>query len=166
MSYALSLGLQCGITWSKSVLSSDFVVSYWSLGHFVGCFSVTALSEGSWSVLWCCLRNAFQSSSALHFDPSRPSFPTKLAQLFLGSALCLFDLVGWRGLGAGSCSPFLVTGLALLLTFPALSMYHGYGFVQYDRLEDVQAALDGEKGRLYKGYRLGKENWSLLFYWP
>ncbi|XP_010121021.1 PREDICTED: nuclear receptor coactivator 5 [Chlamydotis macqueenii] len=36
----------------------------------------------------------------------------------------------------------------------ALSMYHGYGFVQYDRLEDVQAALDGEKGRLYKGYRL------------
>lgn len=43
-------------------------------------------------------------------------------------------------------------------------MYHGYGFVQYDRLEDVQAALDGEKGRLYKGYRLGKENWSLLSY--
>ncbi|KAM9372180.1 nuclear receptor coactivator 5 [Phaethornis superciliosus] len=36
----------------------------------------------------------------------------------------------------------------------ALSMYHGYGFVQYDRLEDVQAALDGENGRLYKGYRL------------
>ncbi|XP_054029318.1 nuclear receptor coactivator 5 isoform X2 [Dryobates pubescens] len=36
----------------------------------------------------------------------------------------------------------------------ALSMYHGYGFVQYDRLEDVQAALEGEKGRLYKGYRL------------
>lgn len=52
------------------------------------------------------------------------------------------------------CCPVLVTGLALLLTFPALSMYHGYGFVQYDRLEDVQAALDGEKGRLYKGYRL------------
>lgn len=51
----------------------------------------------------------------------------------------------------------VVTGLALLLPFPALSMYHGYGFVQYDRLEDVQAALDGEKGRLYKGYRLGKE---------
>uniref|UniRef100_K7G5I3 Nuclear receptor coactivator 5 n=1 Tax=Pelodiscus sinensis TaxID=13735 RepID=K7G5I3_PELSI len=36
----------------------------------------------------------------------------------------------------------------------ALSMFHGYGFVQYERLEDVQAALDGEKGRLYKGYRL------------
>ncbi|XP_030318766.1 nuclear receptor coactivator 5 isoform X2 [Calypte anna] len=36
----------------------------------------------------------------------------------------------------------------------ALSMYRGYGFVQYDRLEDVQAALDGENGRLYKGYRL------------
>ncbi|XP_019365456.1 PREDICTED: nuclear receptor coactivator 5 isoform X1 [Gavialis gangeticus] len=36
----------------------------------------------------------------------------------------------------------------------ALSMFHGYGFVQYDRLEDVQAALDGEKGRLFKGYRL------------
>lgn len=62
------------------------------------------------------------------------------------------------------CCPVLVTGLALLLTFPALSMYHGYGFVQYDRLEDVQAALDGEKGRLYKGYRLGKENRSLLSY--
>ncbi|TFK02246.1 tRNA-dihydrouridine(47) synthase [Platysternon megacephalum] len=36
----------------------------------------------------------------------------------------------------------------------ALSMFHGYGFVQYERLEDVQAALDGEKGRLFKGYRL------------
>lgn len=57
----------------------------------------------------------------------------------------------------GSALSAVVTGLALLLTLAALSMYHGYGFVQYDRLEDVQAALDGEKGRLYKGYRLGKE---------
>lgn len=57
----------------------------------------------------------------------------------------------------GSALSVVVTGLALLLTLAALSMYHGYGFVQYDRLEDVQAALDGEKGRLYKGYRLGKE---------
>ncbi|KAF2981277.1 hypothetical protein EK904_004084 [Melospiza melodia maxima] len=44
----------------------------------------------------------------------------------------------------------------------ALSMYHGYGFVQYDRLEDVQAALDGEKGRLYKGYRLESMSRFLL----
>ncbi|XP_010080786.1 PREDICTED: RNA-binding protein Raly-like [Pterocles gutturalis] len=44
-------------------------------------------------------------------------------------------------------------------TIRALSMYHGYGFVQYDRLEDVQAALDGEKGRLYKGYRLALNRW-------
>lgn len=42
-------------------------------------------------------------------------------------------------------------------------MFHGYGFVQYDRLEDVQAALDGEKGRLFKGYRLGKEICYVLF---
>lgn len=67
--------------------------------------------------------------------------------------------------GCGSALSVVVTGLALLLTLAALSMYHGYGFVQYDRLEDVQAALDGEKGRLYKGYRLGKENCSSLS-WP
>lgn len=74
--------------------------------------------------------------------------------------------MGLAAAGCGSALSVLVTGLALLLTLAALSMYHGYGFVQYDRLEDVQAALDGEKGRLYKGYRLGKEKLLLALLTP
>uniref|UniRef100_A0A8C5R507 Nuclear receptor coactivator 5 n=1 Tax=Leptobrachium leishanense TaxID=445787 RepID=A0A8C5R507_9ANUR len=35
-----------------------------------------------------------------------------------------------------------------------LSMFNGYGFVQYDRVEDAEAAVKGEKGRKYKGYVL------------
>lgn len=85
-------------------------------------------------------------------------FPGRACIVFLGQA----QLVGLATAGCGSALSVVVTGLALLLTLAALSMYHGYGFVQYDRLEDVQAALDGEKGRLYKGYRLGKENCSSL----
>lgn len=88
-------------------------------------------------------------------------FPGSLPQWFLGRV----QLVGLAMAGCGSALSVVVTGLALLLTLAALSMYHGYGFVQYDRLEDVQAALDGEKGRLYKGYRLSKENCSALS-WP
>ncbi|CAI9535815.1 unnamed protein product [Staurois parvus] len=36
----------------------------------------------------------------------------------------------------------------------AVSMFHGYGFVQYERKEDADAASKGENGRLHKGYRL------------
>lgn len=76
---------------------------------------------------------------------------------FWAGPLCALSRWGLWRLARGSMLCLLVTSLALLLPFAALSMYRGYGFVQYDRLEDVQAALDGEKGRLYKGYRLGKD---------
>ncbi|XP_063816532.1 nuclear receptor coactivator 5 isoform X2 [Pseudophryne corroboree] len=36
----------------------------------------------------------------------------------------------------------------------ALTMLHGYGFVQYERQEDADAAVIAENGRIYKGYRL------------
>lgn len=115
----------------------------------------------SWAVFWSlpCQKaadpcNVFQSVWALPSGPGRRGFP--------GTPMSIAGACdGW---GAGSLSR-RVTALALLLTFPALSMYHGYGFVQYDHLEDVQAALAGENGRLYKGYRLGKDHCSALS-WP
>ncbi|XP_077315367.1 nuclear receptor coactivator 5 isoform X1 [Lithobates pipiens] len=36
----------------------------------------------------------------------------------------------------------------------AVSMFRGYGFVQYERKEDADAAVKGENGQLHKGYRL------------
>ncbi|XP_066442820.1 nuclear receptor coactivator 5 isoform X1 [Eleutherodactylus coqui] len=36
----------------------------------------------------------------------------------------------------------------------ALTMFHHYGFVQYERKEDAEAAVQGERGRMYKGSRL------------
>uniref|UniRef100_UPI00398E9DBE nuclear receptor coactivator 5-like isoform X2 n=1 Tax=Pristiophorus japonicus TaxID=55135 RepID=UPI00398E9DBE len=36
----------------------------------------------------------------------------------------------------------------------ALSMHHGFGFVQFDRVEDAKAAVQGEKDRNCGGYRL------------
>lgn len=36
----------------------------------------------------------------------------------------------------------------------ALSMFRRYGFVQYERKEDADAAVEGERGRVYKGSRL------------
>ncbi|KAM6979635.1 nuclear receptor coactivator 5 [Aplochiton taeniatus] len=35
-----------------------------------------------------------------------------------------------------------------------VSMFRGYGFVQFDRVEEAEAAKAGHKGRLYKGYKL------------
>ncbi|XP_062897601.1 nuclear receptor coactivator 5 isoform X2 [Mobula hypostoma] len=36
----------------------------------------------------------------------------------------------------------------------ALSMHHGFGFVQFDRVEDAKAAVQGENDRMCRGYRL------------
>ncbi|KAL0977902.1 hypothetical protein UPYG_G00162980 [Umbra pygmaea] len=36
----------------------------------------------------------------------------------------------------------------------ALSLFHGYGFVQFERVEDAEAAKTGHNGRLYKGYKI------------
>ncbi|XP_020366897.1 nuclear receptor coactivator 5 isoform X1 [Rhincodon typus] len=36
----------------------------------------------------------------------------------------------------------------------ALSMHHGFGFVQFDRVEDAKAAVQGENERMCRGYRL------------
>ncbi|XP_062386483.1 nuclear receptor coactivator 5-like isoform X1 [Sardina pilchardus] len=36
----------------------------------------------------------------------------------------------------------------------ALSMFRGYGFVQFERVEEAEAAKAGQNGRFYKGYKL------------
>lgn len=40
--------------------------------------------------------------------------------------------------------------------FSALSMFRGYGFVQFERAEEAEAAKAGQNGRFYRGYKLGK----------
>lgn len=35
-------------------------------------------------------------------------------------------------------------------------MFRGFGFVQFERVEDAEAAKVAQKGRLYKGYKIGK----------
>ncbi|XP_033891448.2 nuclear receptor coactivator 5-like isoform X2 [Acipenser ruthenus] len=36
----------------------------------------------------------------------------------------------------------------------ALSMFRGYGFVQFERIDEAESAKAGENGRIYKGYKL------------
>lgn len=35
-------------------------------------------------------------------------------------------------------------------------MFRGFGFVQFERIEEAEAAKAAQKGRLYKGYKIGK----------
>lgn len=35
-------------------------------------------------------------------------------------------------------------------------MFRGFGFVQFERIEEAEAAKAAQKGRIYKGYKIGK----------
>uniref|UniRef100_A0A8C6P7P7 Nuclear receptor coactivator 5 n=1 Tax=Nothobranchius furzeri TaxID=105023 RepID=A0A8C6P7P7_NOTFU len=35
-----------------------------------------------------------------------------------------------------------------------VSLFRGYGFVQFERIEEAEAAKAGQKGRIYKGYKI------------
>ena len=35
-------------------------------------------------------------------------------------------------------------------------MFRGFGFVQFERVEEAEAAKAGHKGRIFKGYKIGK----------
>lgn len=35
-------------------------------------------------------------------------------------------------------------------------MFRGFGFVQFERVEEAEAAKAAQKGRIYKGYKIGK----------
>jgi len=39
---------------------------------------------------------------------------------------------------------------------PGVSLFRGFGFVQFERVEEAEAAKSGQKGRIYKGYKIGK----------
>eukprot|EP00064_Thunnus_orientalis_P023912 superscaffoldBa00009579_g24174 len=36
-----------------------------------------------------------------------------------------------------------------------VSMFRGFGFVQFERVEEAEAAKAAQKGRIYKGYKIG-----------
>lgn len=43
-----------------------------------------------------------------------------------------------------------------MFLFTGVSMFRGFGFVQFERIEEAEAAKVGYKGRIYKGYKIGK----------
>lgn len=75
-----------------------------------------------------------------------------------------FETVLWSGLKYSLLKAQLKPLLLLRLKrkeknlpfLTALSIFRGYGFVQFERVEEAEAAKAGQNGRFYKGYKLGK----------